>query len=71
MFFHINNLYHFLLNFDSIILKHNTYDGLQEIDPPGVIPDTLEMYFDYSTHLVNEMGKLHVEGPRETTMSLT
>ena len=45
-----NNLYHFLLNFDSIILKHNTYDGLQEIDPPGVIPDTLEMYFDYSTH---------------------
>ncbi len=40
-----NDLHYFLLNLDSITLKHNTYDGLQEIDPPGVIPETLTMRF--------------------------
>ena len=40
-----NDLHYFLLNLDSITLKHNTYDGLQEIDPLGVIPGTLTMRF--------------------------
>ena len=40
-----NDLHYFLLNLDPITLKHNTYDGLQEIDPPGVIPGTLTMRF--------------------------